>query len=131
MRPCGIIVLVGELYMAESKRQVYGFLHNFFSKHPNFSEKLGMLACIFSFSVHNLTRHLLYFITDVICYDDACHLKKFSINPKRSELTPQSKQLAEMKMAVDKMHMRGHTDSWCKDNCDPKKFTVLEKVTLE
>ena len=65
----------------------------------------------------------------IICYDDACHLKKFCTNPKRSDLTEQSKQLAQMSMAVDKMHMRGHIDAWCKENCDPKKFSVLDKVS--
>lgn len=43
MRPCGIIVLVGELFVAESKTQVYGFLHNFFSRHPKVIEKLGIV----------------------------------------------------------------------------------------
>lgn len=67
--------------------------------------------------------------TGMICYDDACHLKKFSTNSKRSELTVQSRQLAEIDMAVDKMHMRGHIDSWCKDKCDPKKFPILNNVS--
>ena len=69
-------------------------------------------------------------LLDIICYDDACHLKRFAANPKRSELTKQTKQLSSMKMAVDKMHMKGHTDKWCKENCDPKKFPILEKVML-
>jgi uncharacterized protein (DUF2342 family) len=48
-------------------------------------------------------------ITEYICYDDACHLMKFARNPVRADVTPQCKQLASVQMAVDKMHMRGHT----------------------
>jgi hypothetical protein len=39
--------------------------------------------------------------------------------------------LAAKKMVVDKMHMRGHIDAWCKENCDPHKFTQLEKVNRD
>ena len=44
---------------------------------------------------------------EIICYDDACHLRKFAV---RADLTAQTKQLASVEMAVDKMHMKGHTD---------------------
>ena len=33
-------------------------------------------------------------------------------------------------MAVDKMHMAGHVDSWCKKTCDPHLFTDLNQVSL-
>ena len=33
-------------------------------------------------------------------------------------------------MVVDKMHMKGHTDPWCKEHCDPSKFQALDKVSL-
>ena len=29
---------------------------------------------------------------------------------------------------VDKMHMAGHTDLWCRKYCDPKLFKELENV---
>lgn len=29
---------------------------------------------------------------------------------------------------VDKLHMTGHIDRWCKENYDPYKFKDLEKV---
>lgn len=66
--------------------------------------------------------------TEYICYDDACHLKRFARNPVRKDLTLQTKQLASVEMAVDKMHMKGHTDPWCKANCDPGNFKQLNKV---
>lgn len=66
--------------------------------------------------------------TEFICYDDACHLRRFARNPIRANLTQQATQLASVEMAVDKMHMKGHTDPWCKDNCDPAKFQALAKV---
>ena len=42
MRPCGVIVLVGELFLSESKTQVYGYLHNFLTRHSTVAESIGM-----------------------------------------------------------------------------------------
>ena len=76
-----------------------------------------------------LTLHLVFVkIIEFIVYDDACHLKKFAKNQKRAGLNEQTKQLATIEMVVDKMHMKGHIDKWCKENCDPHKFQQLEKV---
>ena len=33
-----------------------------------------------------------------------------------------------MKIVVDKMHMAGHVDPWCKQHCDPRKFKELDNV---
>lgn len=41
VRPCGIIVLLAELFRAESKSQVYANLHEFLRKHPHVSENIG------------------------------------------------------------------------------------------
>lgn len=41
MRPCGIIVLLAELFKAESVSQVYATLHEFLRKHQHAFEKLG------------------------------------------------------------------------------------------
>ena len=41
MRPCGIIVLLSELFRAESISQVYATLHEFLRKPEQVSEKLG------------------------------------------------------------------------------------------
>ena len=68
------------------------------------------------------------YVIEFICYDDACHPKRFARNPVRKDLTIQTKQLASVEMSVDKMHMKGHTDPWCKANCDPMNFTKLNKV---
>ena len=61
-------------------------------------------------------------------YDDACHLTKFAKDPSRADLTLQAKQVASVQMVVDKMHMKGHVDKWCKQNCDAKTFPELDKV---
>ncbi len=63
-----------------------------------------------------------------VCYDDACHLRRFTRNPMRSDLTEQSKQLAKVEKVVDRMHFKGHVDPWCKVNCDAEKFADLDKV---
>ena len=64
---------------------------------------------------------------DYICYDDACHLKRFAENPIRANLTEEAKKLASVEIVVDKIHMRGHIDPWCKEFCDPKSFLTLTR----
>jgi hypothetical protein len=39
-----------------------------------------------------------------------------------------SQIIAGKDIVIDKMHMKGHTDKWCKENCDPKSRPELEKV---
>ena len=58
-------------------------------------------------------------LPDTICYDDACHLKKFALNPKRSDLTAISKKMSQMDMVCDKFHFKNHVDAWCKKHCNP------------
>ena len=41
VRPCGIIVLLAELFRAESKSQVYANLHEFMRRHPRVLENIG------------------------------------------------------------------------------------------
>ena len=36
-------------------------------------------------------------------------------------------QRYQMKV-VDKLHMAGHTDTWCRQHCDPKSFKELDDV---
>lgn len=63
-----------------------------------------------------------------ICYDDACHLKRFSQNPTRSTKTPLAVKLSKMEMLCDKFHFRNHTDTWCKKNCNPLTSESLQVV---
>ena len=70
----------------------------------------------------------LYFTTDIICYDDACHLRRYCLNPSRQSVSTESKKLASMEIVVDKMHMRGHIDKWCREHCDPSRISALDKV---
>ena len=63
-KPCGTVVLFDELYGSESLTQVYGMLVEYLSRLPQ--EGVDALQNIL--------------------YDDACHLKKFSENPKRYHL---------------------------------------------
>lgn len=69
------------------------------------------------------------FSIDVICYDDACHLKKYATNPKRCDLTQTSKRLKNMEIVVDKFHFKNHVDTWCKRNCNPYKCSKLDNVS--
>ena len=45
----------------------------------------------------------------------------------RSELTQCTVQLSKVEIVIDKMHMAGHVDKWCHENCDPKLFTDFDK----
>lgn len=67
-----------------------------------------------------------FLISDTICYDDACHLKKFSTNAKRCELTATAKRIKALDMVCDKFHFPNHVDSWCKANCNPYTTSSLQ-----
>lgn len=41
MRPCGVIVLLTELFISESKSQVYGCMHNYLAHYPTAAKQLG------------------------------------------------------------------------------------------
>lgn len=66
------------------------------------------------------------FFPGVLCYDDACHLKKFAQNAVRCELTQVAKRMKDMKMVCDKFHFRNYVDSWCKANCNPHTSSELK-----
>ena len=73
-----------------------------------------------------------YFVfVGIICYDDACHLKKFAQNPVRSDLTGIAKKIKKMSLVCDKFHFRNHVDRWCKANCNPFTTTELEVNVFE
>jgi hypothetical protein len=72
--------------------------------------------------------HFTY-TTEYIIYDDGCHLKKYAMNPRRCDKTETAKLISSISIAVDKMHMRGHVDPWCKKTCDPKLFSDLNQVS--
>ncbi|KAK3733841.1 hypothetical protein QZH41_008639, partial [Actinostola sp. cb2023] len=105
-RPCGVVTDVRELFGSESKSQVYAHLHTLLVKD-----------------------HMKN--TDIICYDDACHLKKFAQNPVRSEKTSTSKKLSQIEILCDKFHFKNHVDRWCKTNCNPYNCDALKDVNTE
>ena len=82
-----------------------------------------------------ISNQLLYtylnvpFHTEYVCYDDGCHLRKFARNCSRCDVSAESKILAKQHIVVDKMHMRGHIDQWCKLNCDPANYPFLDDVS--
>lgn len=153
VRPCGVIVLLAELFRAESKSQVYANLHEFMRRHPRVLENMGMSTYIATYLVCSLivkkptittwlNCHALHivekakFLTlyglslEFICYDDGCHLRKFAQQSTRKNVTPTAQKLSKVEIVVDKLHMEGHTDAWCKANCDPYLFKALDKVSI-
>ena len=69
------------------------------------------------------------FAAEVLCYDDGCHLRKYARNSVRSNLSKAAVKLSNIDIVIDKMHFTGHTDTWCKANCNPYSLKQLEKVT--
>lgn len=65
---------------------------------------------------------------EFVCYNDGCYLRKYATNPCRKFLTQSSQKPSEIEIVVDKMHMAGHVDEWCKHNWDPTKFPYLKNV---
>ena len=68
--------------------------------------------------------------SEFICYDDGCHLRKFAQNVRRQPLSAITQKLATTEIVIDRMHFKGHKDSWCRETCDPSKFEELKKVRL-
>lgn len=46
MWPCGIVTLISELFLAESKAQVYGHLHQFLQSVPTTASNLSKLVFV-------------------------------------------------------------------------------------
>ena len=68
------------------------------------------------------------FHVELICYDDACHLKKYATHKERKVLTATAGRIASMTIVVDKLHFRGHTNKWCQEFCNPYKFDELNEL---
>ena len=125
--PCGIVTLLNELYISESKSQVYGAIHSFMRVNEATLTELSKKILL------DTLKERVKFpfpLTEYICYDDGCHLRKFAQNPNRQQQSSTSQRLANLEIVVDKMHFKGHTDSWCKQYCDPNKFEHLNKVKV-
>ena len=134
--------MLGELFGAEQKAQVYGLLHAFLQQNKDFTEKISELLDM-QYNVQIIKKfvsiapkiitmlsilHYLFHSIEYLCYDDGCHLKRYAMNPKRANQTPTTTLISSMNIVIDKMHFRGHTDAWCKQNCDPYKFSDLTQV---
>ena len=57
MRPCGVIVLLSKLFTTQSKTQVYGCLHNYYSHHPTIASKIGALNVQSCPMIISVTQH--------------------------------------------------------------------------
>ena len=65
-----------------------------------------------------------------INYDDGSHLRQFAQNSNRRQQRITTQLLADLEIVVDKIHIKGHTDAWCKQLCDQKKHEHLDKVSI-
>lgn len=146
MSPCGVINRCAELFCSESKTQVYAVLHDLIGRNGRLfdnlskcyksyrrctSTRLQTRSCLF---VSNALSHFLkqtyICLAGYVIYDDGCHLRKFAQNRSRRDLTSAAKRLSEISIVVDKMHMKGHVDRWCKENCDARNIEELREVNI-
>lgn len=70
-------------------------------------------------------------IPKVFIYDDACHLKKYVTNKASDKFDAKSdrgKRLSNSLIVCDRFHFLTHVDDWCRANCDPDLYPVLENV---
>ena len=102
MYPCGIIPLFSQLYGSESVSQVHGICSNFFSANNHRIRKL--------------------------IYDDACHLYKYSHKHQRMAYSDGCRFMGQLDMKVDRLHLRNHTETWCKRHMNPNKDPDLLNV---
>lgn len=127
--PCGMVTLLRELFIKSS---------GVWTPTSIFADRTS--DCItFEWVINNAVfipmytfEWLLLFLlnnAEYICYDDGCHLRKYAANPCRRDLTLTTKALTEIAITVDKMHMAGHVDPWCRKTCDPKLFPDLNSVS--
>ncbi|CAF1231773.1 unnamed protein product [Didymodactylos carnosus] len=102
---CGIIFGLAELFRSESIKQVYQFKANIFDGREDL-------------------------LPNVVCYDDACHLRRFSWNTKRNlkHETKPSQKLAQMDFTIDKFHIKNHKEPWCLKHMDPYQHPVVSTV---
>ena len=110
--------MLTELFTAESKSQVYAALHELLTNHTNIASNLSEYGtekheyvCWF------MNSNTYFFKPEFVCYDDGCPLRRYATNPCRRNLTPQSIQLANTEIVIDKLHMAWHTDTWCRQHC--------------
>ena len=133
MWPCGIITFVRELFVAESKAQVYGHLLQFLQSAPSTAGRLSKHRNCKKMSIFYQQTKIyipIMYNLEYICYDDGCHLRKYAANPCRCGLTATTRILSKIAIVIDKMHMAGHIDAWCKKMCNPHLYSDLDKVNL-
>ena len=71
-------------------------------------------------------------IPQYLVYDDACRLRRF-IENRLSDETRETSRLDNITpnkiiYVVDKLHIQGHTETWCHENCHPRLFPELERI---
>ena len=118
MRPCGIVVMLTELFTVESKyMQLY---MSCWATTPLLLAIWVSMPCYWNAwecVCHLFLNWNTYFSNQsLFCYDDECHLQRYATNLCRRNL---SIQLANTEIVVDKLHMAGHTDTWCRNTVTP------------
>ena len=60
---------------------------------------LNVLIHVLSNNI-SLKECYFYYLLDVLCYDDACHLKRYAQNPVRKDASDIARKMATMCMCV-------------------------------
>ena len=124
---CGIVIGYRELFGKESTTQVallYLDIYDYY---------IGIKLKISYFLFKNIRCFsFLREDTRFLCLCDACRLcgflekriKSRKYRPNRLESIRPDK----IKYVVDRLHIKGHTEAWCLENCDPKLYPELQDL---
>lgn len=52
------------------------------------------------------------------------------MNPSRVSQIATAARINSIRIVIDKMHFRGHVDAWCREYCNPNKYTDLDEVSV-
>jgi hypothetical protein len=129
---CGIVIGYRELFGKESTTQVALLYLDIYDYYIGIKLKISYLL------INNIVCDVFIFlgkIPEFCVYDDACRLRRFlekrinsrKYRPNRLENIRPGK----IKYVVDRLHIKGHTEAWCLENCDPKLYPELKGVNTE
>ncbi len=65
-------------------------------------------------------------LTSNVVYDNGCNLMQFCFS--RLDLTKRKKVFEDKSFVVDRLHITGHTDEFCRDVCHPDKVSSMKGV---
>ena len=67
----------------------------------------------------------------IVGYDDGCHYHAFISNPDRALASVEASIVAKQDVIIDNCHLRGHTDTRCKEKFNPQKHPLAKHFNTQ